>query len=244
MSAQYDKLVEAFPLAETMIFRPHIEQYTIFKVLGDIQGRSILDVACGDGLYSRFFRQRGASRVVGVDISTESIEAAKEREAKEQLGIEYHTYDAAELPVLAAFDIVNASYLLHYASSEDVMRRMCRSMFANLRRGGRLVTIAVNPDFDPRGPNATKYGLSMRIKEPLSEGDPISADIHVEPMFSIHFYHWSRATHERALTEAGFRNIVWHRPECSPEGLERFERGFWDDYLNNPHAIVVSCDKA
>ncbi|WP_437964251.1 class I SAM-dependent methyltransferase [Sorangium sp. So ce260] len=52
-----------------------------------IEGKSVLDVACGDGDDARLFRQRGAARVVGVDVSERMITAARRREREEQRSI-------------------------------------------------------------------------------------------------------------------------------------------------------------
>jgi SAM-dependent methyltransferase len=52
------------------------------KALGNVEGKSILDIGCGSGLYSIYFAQRGAN-VTGVDFSSRMIELA-ERNAKDQ----------------------------------------------------------------------------------------------------------------------------------------------------------------
>jgi SAM-dependent methyltransferase len=242
MTTQYDGLVDGVARAEALSFRTYIEMYSVMVTLGDIRGKDVLDVACGDGLYSRRLRSWGAAKIVGVDISKELINAAREMEQKEPRGIEYHTYDVAKMPVLGAFDVVLAAYLLHYAESFEHMTQMCRAIYANLKPGGRLVTVAANPEFNIRGPNCTKYGITIRFNEPVKDGDRVFADVHVEPPFTLEVYHWCRATHERALAEAGFKNLTWVRPECSPEGLAKYG-DFWKDYLENPHAVLIACEK-
>lgn len=242
MTTQYDKLVEGTARATALSLRTFIEMHSVMMTLGDIRGKDVLDVACGDGLYSRRLRSWGAARVVGVDISKELVRAAREMEQKEPLGIEYQVHDVAEMPVLGAFDVVLAVYLLHYAESFEHMARMGRAIYANLKPGGRLVTVTANPDFSQSGPNCTKYGLRVRWSEPVKDGDRTFADILVEPPFTLEAYYWSRATQERALTEAGFKNVTWVRPECSPEGLAAYG-DFWKDYLDNPHAVLIACEK-
>ena len=48
------------------------------QLLGDLRGRRVLDVGCGDGANASLFAKLGA-RVVGVDISPVAIELARER---------------------------------------------------------------------------------------------------------------------------------------------------------------------
>ena len=44
--------------------RECIEQYTITVLANDVRALRILDAGCGDGLYSRFFADLGASYVM------------------------------------------------------------------------------------------------------------------------------------------------------------------------------------
>ncbi|OWO79179.1 hypothetical protein B5C26_21655 [Photorhabdus luminescens] len=56
-----------------------VEIRTIFNLAGDIHGKSVLDLACGYGLFSREYRNRGALKVIGVDISENMIAIAKSK---------------------------------------------------------------------------------------------------------------------------------------------------------------------
>jgi SAM-dependent methyltransferase len=49
----------------------------VFELLGDLNGKIIADLGCGEGYCSRNFIEQGASRVIGVDISEEMVAAAK-----------------------------------------------------------------------------------------------------------------------------------------------------------------------
>jgi SAM-dependent methyltransferase len=54
----------------------HFARYAIAKAL--IEGKTVLDIACGEGYGSYLLKQAGAERVVGVDVSPEAIERARE----------------------------------------------------------------------------------------------------------------------------------------------------------------------
>lgn len=245
MSAQYDQIGDKVADWDVLPVRSeYIEGYSFFNALGPTRGRSVLDLACGDGLYTRQLKARGATRVVGVDVSEEMIRNARQHEARQPLGVEYHVSDVADMPLLGTFDLVTAIYLLHYASSPEHMLRMCRSIHAHLKPGGRFTTYAFSPDFSAKGPNSTRYGITMlNFPESPRDGQEISAELHTKSPFTIQFFYWSRATHEQVLREAGFRDITWLRPECSPEGIARYGREFWQDYLDNPHAAVLRCER-
>jgi len=245
MSAQYDQIGEKVANWDVLPVRSeYMEGHTLFKTLGSVKGKSVLDVACGDGLYTRQFKERGATRVVGVDISEEMIRSARQREEAQPLGLSYHVSDVADMPSLGSFDIVTAVYLLHYATSPEHMLRMCRNIHAHLKPGGSFVTYAFNPEFSAKSPNSTRYGITMLdFPETPRDGHAISAELHTKSPFTIHFSYWSRSTHEQALVAAGFHSITWQRPECSPEGLTKYGREFWQDYIDNPHAVALRCER-
>ena len=56
------------------------ERYSIDRMVGDLHGERVLDLACGTGFHTRRLKQQGAGLVVGVDISPEMIRLAKKQE--------------------------------------------------------------------------------------------------------------------------------------------------------------------
>ncbi|MEX0581076.1 MAG: class I SAM-dependent methyltransferase [Mycobacterium sp.] len=55
-------------------------------LIGDATGLSVLDLACGEGFYTRLIRHRGAARVRGLDLSDGMIAMAEAQEAREPPG--------------------------------------------------------------------------------------------------------------------------------------------------------------
>src|SRR5215216_4929538 len=98
MTTDYDAIAEQYKRSKLTPWRQYIEQYTFFEVLGDVAGLSVLDLACGEGFYSRLLRLRGAGRVVGVDVSEKMINLARAAEADDPLDIEYVVGDARSFP--------------------------------------------------------------------------------------------------------------------------------------------------
>ena len=68
-TAQYDHIGSKYDeYAQTATLK-RAESYTFFRMVGDLAGKRVLDLACGFGFYTRLLKQRGAAQVVGVDIS-------------------------------------------------------------------------------------------------------------------------------------------------------------------------------
>src|SRR5262245_53936637 len=88
LAEQYQQWFAIYPLMAAF------EAYSFLQLIGDVKGKRVLDVGCGDGHYTRILRKAGAAEVVGIDISDRMIKLAREQEARQSLGIEYRVEDA------------------------------------------------------------------------------------------------------------------------------------------------------
>ncbi|ARV62594.1 SAM-dependent methyltransferase [Nostocales cyanobacterium HT-58-2] len=247
MTADYDSIAQQYKKSKQLPFRLHIEAYTYFHLLGNLVGKSILDLACGEGFYTRQFKLQGAARVIGVDISEKMIELARQEETREPQDIEYILGDVFELGNIGSFDLVVASYLLNYAQTREQLLKMCQSIFANLKPGGRFITINNNDSQPPESYlNTEKYGFIKSIDSPLMEGTPIKYT-HAIPAsnqkFTFYNYYLSTATYEWAFGNAGFKEVRWQKPIVSPQGVEEFGQEFWQDFLNCVPIVGIECLK-
>ncbi len=98
--------------------------------LGVQPGTFLLDVACGSGQLSLIAARRGAS-VTGVDIATNSIQAARGRAAAEGLDVRFDEGDAETLPYPdGSFDVVTSLYGAMFAPRPELVAaellRVCR----------------------------------------------------------------------------------------------------------------------
>jgi 2-polyprenyl-3-methyl-5-hydroxy-6-metoxy-1,4-benzoquinol methylase len=115
MDTDYDRIADQYKRAKLEPWRTHIEHYTLLRLVGYVAGKAAIDLACGEGYYTRALRLQGAARVVGVDLSRAMIGLAKTEEARRPLGVEYRLGDVRTLEVPEKFDLAFAAYLLNYA---------------------------------------------------------------------------------------------------------------------------------
>ena len=243
MTASYDDIAKQYQKSKTLPFREYVEWYTYRKLLGEIAGKSVLDLACGEGFYTRRIKDNEAGRVLGVDLSAKMIELARQQETANPLGIDYLVGDALELGKVGSFDLVVASYLLNYARTREKLLDMCRTIAVNLKPGGRFVSINNNPDQPPESfPACKKYGFAKRISGPLEEGVTITYEFHRKGQkFSIANYYLSRKTHEWAFNKVGLTQTRWVKVEVDPGGIEKHGRDFWRDFIAYEPIVGIEC---
>ena len=244
MDTDYDRIAEKYKQDKLKPWRTHLERYTLLRLVGDVAGKAVIDLACGEGYYTRALRQQGAARVVGVDLSRGMIGLAEAEEARRPLGVEYCVGDVRALDVTEEFDLAFAAYLLNYAHTAEELTQMCRAVARALRPGGRFVTANNNPT-DPSADIAARQAyFSRRVEGKWVEGAPIVIEFFLpEGSFEVRNYHLSVATMEAAFRAAGLREVRWHAPEVSPEGLREFGRGYWADFLAHPLVAFIECVK-
>jgi toxoflavin synthase len=245
LNTNYDPIAEQYQRSKQQPWRTYIEAFTLMELVGDPTGMTVLDMACGEGFYSRLICQRGAAKVVGVDLSAGMIELAREQETAHGLGIEYVQRDARSLQMDGQFDVVVAAYLLNYAQDRAELAAMCGGIARALKPGGRFVTVNCNPALDFRtAPRYRKYGFETSLPDGFREGSPITWTIHLpDESFSIENYYLDVPIHEQALRAAGLEQVRWHRPRLSPPGQDHGAPGFWDDFLAHPPVTFIECRK-
>ena len=244
MTTDYNLIAEEYKRAKLQAWRTHIESFTLFNLLGDASGKSALDLACGEGFHTRVLRQKGASRVIGVDISEAMIELGRQAESRDPAGIEYVVADVMELALGETFDIVFAAYLLNYAQTERELGQMCEAIARHLRPGGRFVTINNNPDYTGDSDAMRKYGFRRHTSD-KRQGAPVTWEFFLDNgNFEITNYHLGIDAHERALQTAGLRNIAWHAPQVSPLGIADAGDEHWQLFLQHRPVILLECEKS
>uniref|UniRef100_A0A7S2SFH5 Methyltransferase domain-containing protein n=1 Tax=Mucochytrium quahogii TaxID=96639 RepID=A0A7S2SFH5_9STRA len=79
----YKEYAKEYEKEKTRPWRIYMERYSMMNTILsqnptglDLSGKKVLDLACGEGIYSRMTAQMGADKVIGVDISQEMLDIA------------------------------------------------------------------------------------------------------------------------------------------------------------------------
>jgi 2-polyprenyl-3-methyl-5-hydroxy-6-metoxy-1,4-benzoquinol methylase len=128
----------------------------MFRLAGPLAGLSVLDVGCGEGRNAVILAKMGA-RVTGIDISPESIEAARRRCAVNSAIAEFicTPFESATVPA-EAFDIVWVDAFLHHMLHD--LGGTLAAIRRTLKPGGRVLIKEPVNLFPPLRELRLKYG--------------------------------------------------------------------------------------
>ncbi len=170
----YELLAESY--SERIEYKPHNAYYdrpNTLKLVGDVQGKHILDAACGPGKYAEILMEQGAT-VKGFDLSPKMVEMAHKRNKDKG---EFFVHDLSEpLTMFDAntFDLVLCALALHYIVDwNPVIQEFHRV----LKEKGQVVISIEHPFFEYTYFKSKKYfeveevsatwtGFGGRIKMP------------------------------------------------------------------------------
>lgn len=137
---------EWFVLAQKGESRMCFIMPNMLRLMGDVAGKRILDLGCGEGGYARELTRRGA-QVTAVDCSARAIEYAADLANQEQLDIAHYIRNSNDLFDIASeqFDVVLCSMMLMDCEDLDGTLREAARV---LKTGGRLFASVLHPCFD------------------------------------------------------------------------------------------------
>ena len=194
---------------------------SFLEFLGDLRGRKLLDIGCGEGRSSRHLALGGA-QVVGVDISPRMIEHARRQENETPLGIDYQVSPSADLHDLAAgnFDVVTS--IMALMDTHDLAGSL-REFSRVLKAGGELAIMVRHPCFFTPGftllPNRAGLAVAgyFRRKPYLERWSFPAADAATAEPYVMTRHPHTLADYLNGLRENGFALSGICEPQPSEE---------------------------
>lgn len=119
------------------------EWYQLKRLIPDLKGKKVLDLGCGYGWHCKEAVLRGATYVLGMDISEKMIHEAKIRNADEKIEYRICGIDEYEYPI-EEFDFVISNLVLHYVEDLEAIYRL---VFRTLKQNGVFLFNIEHPIF-------------------------------------------------------------------------------------------------
>jgi ubiquinone/menaquinone biosynthesis C-methylase UbiE len=163
----------------------------------------ILDMGCGQGVFSRLLARAGAS-VTGVDLSSSLIDAARQRGG----GIRYFCNDAVHF-TLPREEFDASSFILSIMNM-DPLDDTLHHQSKLIRKGGRLLLVLIHPCF--RIPRQSSWGFDENKKIQFRRVDRYATSMAIpiqmfpgsRPSETTPTFHRSLQTYSQALAKHGF----------------------------------------
>ncbi len=164
----YDKHLES----GSGTYHEKIVYPNLVRLLGDLKGKKVLDLACGQGQFSQMLAGAGAS-VVGVDIGKELIEIAEKKNTDKKFTLHYFVSPSDDLYMVKDKTIDVVVCVLALQNIEKLTETF-KEVSRVLKDGGKFLTVINHPSF--RNPTHTHWGFDdaedkqyRRVEEYLSE---------------------------------------------------------------------------
>ena len=112
----------------------------VLRALGDVSGKTVIDIGCGEGRFCRLLAKLGAT-VTGIDITEALIERARD------LGGAGETYMVGDAEDLAGVEDDSFDLAVSYIVLVDLLdyRRSIGEAYRVLKPGGRFIVCNVHP---------------------------------------------------------------------------------------------------
>ncbi len=222
-----------------MSYNNLIEQPFILPLLPSLHGKSILDLGCGLGINCNEFINRGANRVLGIDISNKMLEEAKKHKKSDK--IEYMQLDMNKLFTIdESFDLIFSSLAIHYI--ED-FNKLVKSVYDLLKPNGIFLFSQEHPlvtsSFEECRwlPAGSEDKVAWAIHKYSIEGERHAKWI-VDDVLK---YHRSFSTIVNTLIENGFAIEKVVEPTVSEEILRKSPR--LKSELHRPTFLIIKAKK-
>lgn len=222
-------------------YRLRLTNDAVLNAVGVPDNLRVLDAGCGEGYMSRLIAERGAAKVVGVDLCADLIEAAQTAAQELALPIEYHIASVADLPLTdSTFDVVVCNHIINdLERPEPAFQEFARV----LAPGGRLVVMMLHPCFysahaertaQAKAPRPADY-FGVRIVEQQFQVAGITSPAKVKMWFR------PLEAYIAALAETGFALTQLTEPHPSDDNMR--SDPWWQANFKRPLFLLMVATK-
>jgi len=212
------------------------------NALGDVNGKNILDIGCGEGYVCRILTRKGA-KVIGIDNSKEMIAKATEMETKKPLGISYSLGDATKLEFEdKSFDKAISICVTPHLNKKETLKHF-KEAFRVLKTNGLFVIGCPHPTSWKEMYHSPWWPLRYK-KEEFDCNKPMPCTLVASngTKFDVEGIPHTEEEYEKDLAEAGFCIKEKIEPLATPEDMKHFS-GLWGEEAEKAFYLIYKCEK-
>ena len=211
----------------------------LMDLLGNVNGKEILEMGCGNGYWLRILTEQGA-KCTGFDLSENQIKVAKEDDPEKR--IKYFVADASKKVDLnnESFDIIFLEHVLLEISDLTKIKRIFKEAHRLLKDNGFLIVSELHPlapetDFSnievDEGYTYFKSGFPVKIISTKPDGT----------VTKYTDFHWTFQDLIDSITESGLKVVKVLEPTPDEKTVKKYP------YLNyrkdKPLALMIKAQK-
>lgn len=213
-----------------------LEKPVLLQLIGEVRGKKVLDLGCGDAEIGKELLEAGCSFYEGVDGSVNMVGKAQQALTSESSRIHLASMEDWDFP-RESYDLVISRLALHYL--ED-LQKVVQQIHHSLKPGGHFIFSVQHPI------------LTSSINNP--EGEQKRSSWLVDDYFKIGNrtekwmgkdvikYHRTIEEYFRIINDCGYR--VSTLKECTPQRKYFTSEEEYLRRMRVPVILLMSCEKA
>jgi SAM-dependent methyltransferase len=212
-----------------------IEKPILLELIGDVEGKKILDLGCGDAEIGVELLQQGCQSYIGIEGSENMARtAAKNLEGKAG-EIQFLTMEEWE-PQFEEYDLVLSRFALHYIAD---LRSVFKKVHHAIKPGGKFVLSVQHPVLTSSSKSAEVSGsrTDWIIDDYFNQGE------RAEPWIGKKVIKYHRTVEEyfQLLKQAGFK--IDDLREGTPKAENFSSESEYERRMRIPLVLMFSCVK-
>ncbi len=231
MSEMYTKhAVKYAEVVKDNIYNALLERPSTMALLGDLQGKDVIDMGFGPGEYAQWLLEQSVGRLTCTDISEEMIALVKSK-----FGSNVHAYcqnlsQGLPLEKDNSADVIVCPLVLHYIEN---LTPVFESVYRVLKPGGYMVFSTHHPFADFECSESGNYFSRELVEEEWNTvGSPVK----------VQFYRRSLTEISEAITNTGLL-ISKISEGMVDEKAKELSESTYNHLKNNPNFIFFRCEK-
>jgi cyclopropane fatty-acyl-phospholipid synthase-like methyltransferase len=211
-----------------------IEEPTVLRFLGNLRGRTVLDLGCGDARFGRYALEQGALCYLGLDGSTEMVGLAKQVLMGTAGEVNLQDLESWPGDCNRRFDVVVSQLALQYMENIPRLFEVIRNQ---LQPHGTFVFSTEHPIITSsyEGENSDGIATSWRVRDYFREGRRVDRWLNA----AVVKQHRTLETYVSELRRCGFQ--IDRFSEGRPDITRFVNQTVYERRLEVPICAIFRC---